>query len=325
MKRERINLFYEGEYDYPLAFGFMPNIRTYFHEGTKPRPCILIVPGGGYTHCSDAEGEIVARTFYAFGWHCAVLTYTCNLLYMAPLKDQPLKEITRAMHILRTRAEDWHIDSEKIAVMGFSAGAHLAASLAEFKDRIDDPVYPGINAMPNLLVLCYPVITFGEYAHANSIRALLGENASEEEKDRYSLEKHINFDMCPVFLWQTMEDKSVPVENSYVMAMALRKQNIPFEHHVFTHGRHGLSVSTQQWEDCEYGDDPYTLEQCYAVLEQLKNGTLKPFDQAYADEMIFKFDHPSDPEFWDPLRVHDKDAAAWVNLSKAWLERNWEQ
>ncbi len=324
MKHERINLWNPEEYTYPLACGFMPNIRTYFHEGSKPRPCILIVPGGGYTHCSEAEGEIVARTFYDFGWHCAVLTYTCNLLFMAPLKDQPLKDITRAMHILRRNREDWHIDPERIAVMGFSAGAHLAASLAEFKDRIHDPLYPDLSVMPNLLVLCYPVVTFGPLAHGNSIRALLGENASWQEKDAYSLEKHIPKDMCPVFIWQTMEDKSVPVENSYLMEMALRNRNIPFEHHVFTHGRHGLSVSTQQWEDCEYGDDPYTLEQCYAVLEQVKNGTLVPDDEAYANEMIFKFDHRKDPEMRDPLRVHDKDAAAWVNLCRAWLERNWD-
>ena len=114
MKHERINLWQEEEYTYPLAFGFMPNIRTYFHEGNKPRPCILIVPGGGYTHCSEAEGEIVAKTFYSFGWNTAVLTYTCNLLYLAPLKDQPLKDLSRVMRILRSNADSYHIDPEKI-------------------------------------------------------------------------------------------------------------------------------------------------------------------------------------------------------------------
>ena len=324
MKHARINLWQEEEYTYPLAFGFMPNIRTYFHEGNKPRPCILIVPGGGYTHCSEAEGEIVAKTFYSFGWNTAVLTYTCNLLYLAPLKDQPLKDLSRAMRILRSNADSYHIDPEKIAVMGFSAGSHAALSLAEFSGRIKDDVYPDTDDSPDRLILSYPVVTFGEYAHVNSIRALLGENASEEEKEAWSLEKHVREDLCPVFLWQTAEDKSVPVENSYLLAMALRKKNISFEHHVFAHGRHGLSVSTQQWEDCDYGKDPYTLEQCYAVLDQVKNGSLQPEDEDYAQQMIFKFDHRNDPETRDPLRVHNKEAAAWVPLCRAWLEKSWE-
>ena len=323
MKHKRINLWHQGEYTYPFAYGFQPNIRTYFHENNTLRPCILIVPGGGYTHCSEAEGEIVAKIFYEFGWHTAVLTYTCNLLFMAPLKNQPLKDISRAVRILRSNAEEYHIDPDKIVVMGFSAGAHLAGCLAEF-EPIYDNVYPDTDIFPNRLVLCYPVITFGEFAHQNSIRALLGKNAAAEELDTYSLELHVRDDMCPVFLWQTMEDKSVPVENSYLMAMALRKKNIPFEHHVFTHGRHGLSVSTQQWEDCEYGEDPYTLEQCYTVLEQVKTGKLLPEDEEYAREQIFKFDHRNDPEYRDPLRLHDKDASIWVNLCKAWLKRSWE-
>ena len=323
MRQERINLWKEGEYTYSMAYGFQPNIRTYFQEDRKTRPCILIVPGGGYTHCSEAEGEIVAKTFYDFGFHTAVLTYTCNLLYMAPLKDQPLKDISRAMRILLSRAEEYNIDPGRIAVMGFSAGAHLALSLAVFSDRIKDPLYPDLSALPSLLVLCYPVISFTDYAHKNSIKALLGKEAGEEEKEAWSLEQHVTEDLCPVFLWQTTEDQSVPVENSYLLANALRKKNIPFEHHVFTHGRHGLSVSTQQWEDCEYGEEAYTLEQCYKITEQLKSGSLIPEDEQYAKEMIFKFDHRNETK--DPLRVHDKNAAAWVSLCHAWLSRYWTQ
>ncbi len=323
MRHERINLFAEGEYFYPHAFGFQPNIRTYFHDDAQVRPCILIVPGGGYTHCAEGEGEIAAKTFYDFGWHSAVLTYTVNLLYMEPLKTQPLREIVRAMKLLRANAEQYHIDEGKIAVLGFSAGAHLAGSLAEFYETIHDPRYPDIRPTPDRLILCYPVITAGEYGHAHSFDALLGTEAGQEERDAFSLETHVPKDLCPVFLWQSAEDASVPVENSYLMAMALRKQGIPFEHHVFAHGRHGISVSTPAWEACAYGD-PYTLEQVYAVLAQVKNGTLVPADPQYAQEQIHKFDTRFDPAFRDPLRVYDPEAAAWVGLCRAWLERSWK-
>lgn len=320
MRCERINLFQEGEYSYPHAFGFQPNLRTYFHEDDTLRPCILIVPGGGYTHCAEGEGEIVAKTFYESGWHTAVLTYTVNLMYMEPLKTEPLREIVRAVKILRANAKTYHIDPEKLAVMGFSAGAHLSGSLCEFHSLISDPVYPEVNAMPDCLVLCYPVITSGEFGHAHSFDALLGKDSSAEEREQFSLEKHIPDDMCPVFLWQTAEDKSVPVENSYLMAMALRRKKIPFEHHVFAHGRHGISVSTPAWEACEYGE-PYTLEQIHAVLDQVKNGTLIPADAEYAKEQIYKFDHR---DIRDPLRVHNPEAGAWVGMCTAWLKRIWE-
>lgn len=324
MRHERINLFEDGEYSYPHAFGFQPNLRTYFHEDVTIRPCILIVPGGGYTHCAEGEGEIAAKTFYDFGWHTAVLTYTVNLMYMEPLKLQPLREIVRAVKYLRANAEEFHIDTGKVAVMGFSAGAHLSGSLAEFHHLINDPVYPDIDPAPSRLILCYPVISSGEYGHAHSFDALLGKDASAKEREAFSLEKHVPDDLCPVFLWQTAEDKSVPVENSYLMAMALRKKHIPFEHHVFAHGRHGISVSTPAWEACEYGE-PYTLEQVYAVLEQIKNGTLVPEDAVYANEQLHKFETRNDPAFRDPLRVHDPEAAAWVGMCRAWLKRSWNE
>ena len=322
MKEERINLWQQEEYDYPMAYGFQPNIHTYFHEDDACRPCILIVPGGGYTHCAEGEGEIVAKTFYEFGYHTAVVTYTCNLLYMAPLHRQPLQDLSRAVRIVRSLAEEHHIDAQKIAVMGFSAGAHLSGSLAEYHAQIADSRYPEIDNSVNRLILCYPVVTGGEYAHRNSLRALYGDTVTQAEKGEFSLENHISEDLCPVFLWQTMEDASVPVENSYLMALALRRKGIPFEHHVFTHGRHGLSVSTPQWEACDYGD-PYTLEQCYSVLEQVKNGNLIPADPQYAKEQIFKFDNRSNPESRDSLRVADREVSVWPNLCNAWLKRSW--
>ena len=324
MRQERIDLWQEGEYQYPHAFGFRPNLRTSFHEDDTLRPCIVIVPGGGYTHCSAAEGQIVADTFYAMGAHAAVVTYTCNLLYMEPLHLQPARDLARAVRILRKRAEEFHIDPDRIVLLGFSAGAHACGTLAELHGQLCDDLYPGIAARPDRLVLCYPVITGGEYRHRNSFDALLGKGASEKERAEWSLELHVPEDMCPVFLWQTAEDRSVPVENSYLMAQALRKKKIPFEHHVFEKGRHGLSVSTQEWEDCIYGE-PYTLEQVFRILEQVRSGALSPQDEAYAGEQLEKFDHWNDPAFRDPARIRSRGAAVWPQLLNAWLEQSWDR
>jgi len=321
MRTERINLWLDGEYHYPHAFGFQPNLHTYLHEDQQLHPFILIVPGGGYTHCAEGEGEVVAKTFFRRGYHAAVLTYTVNLLYMEPLGTQPLQDIARAVRYIRHHQESLFIEPDQLTVLGFSAGAHLGGSLAEFHSSVSDNRYPTISARPDRLVLCYPVISSGAYSHQLSFDALFGVHSSKELRETMSLEKHVPDDMCPVFLWQTMEDASVPVENSYLMAMALRQKQIPFEHHVFQHGRHGSSVATEEWAN-QHSTDAYTLEQVYAVLEQVKANTLIPADKAYSEEQIQKFDERRNPDYTDPKHVPNKEIAVWVDLCDAWLKRN---
>ena len=294
MKPSRIDLYREGEYFYERAYGFVPNLRSYLHEDDKARPAILVIPGGGYEFVSSREGELVAEKFVTLGYNCFVLTYSMNLLALTPLKMQPLNDAARAIRTIRKNAGSWHVDPDKTAVLGFSAGGHLAASLTlHHKDAEErDPAYAGISARPDAAVLCYPVITTGEFAHMGTVKALLGFNHETLEADRCvfgkpmpgcetpademryaSLETQVTKDTPPVFLWHTLTDASVPVENSMLMAAALRKCGIPFAMHLFSHGKHGLSLGDEAWAAC-CGKGEYTYEPSRAFTNAALNGEL---------------------------------------------------
>jgi len=207
----------------------------------KKRPAVLICPGGAYIRTSDREAEPVAMKFAAEGFHTFILRYRT-----APSKHpSPLLDVSRAMWIIRENAEKWNVDPDRIAVCGYSAGGHLTASLGVFwhEDWISEKIGmpKGINK-PNALILNYPVITSGEYAHRGSFDNLLGRDASREKLESMSLELHVNKLTPPTFLWHTFDDEAVPVENSLMFANALRKQGVPFELHIYPEGRHGLSL-----------------------------------------------------------------------------------
>ena len=207
----------------------------------RKRPAVLILPGGGYRFTSDREAEPVAIQMNAMGFQAFVLYYRCEPATF----PTALLQTAKAISLIREHAREWHIEERKIVLLGFSAGGHLAASLGTFWNK--EFVYEALKIEPKRirpdgLVLAYPVITSGEFAHQDSFRALLGEKY-EERKEWVSLENQVGEDMMPVFLWHTFEDESVPVENSLLFASALRKKNIPFELHIYQKGRHGLSLA----------------------------------------------------------------------------------
>ena len=136
---ERIELWHKEEYHYPAAHGFIPIMVSYIHEDELMHPAMLVVPGGGYRLVSPSEAHLVAMEFYQAGYNVFVLEYTVNPLDEAPLKLQPLKDISRAMRMIRFRAEQLHILSDQIVVCGFSAGGHLCASLCVHGADIEDP------------------------------------------------------------------------------------------------------------------------------------------------------------------------------------------
>lgn len=212
----------------------------------RKRPAILICPGGGYSNVSDREAEPVALYFLSAGYNVFVLKYDLSFKVMHP---SPLFDVSRAMWIIRKNAAEWNTDYDKIAVCGFSAGGHLAASLGVFwnEDYISKEIGmpKGINK-PNALILSYPVITSGEHAHRGSFNKLIGEDAKEDMLEMMSLEKQVSKDTPSTFIWHTYTDKSVPVENSLFFAAALRQNDIPFELHVFDKGVHGLSLCNAQ-------------------------------------------------------------------------------
>lgn len=239
---------------YPIqAEGSLPDAKlvTYIQEyspvlAINTRPLVLVCPGGGYCYTSDREAESIALQFLAMGYHAAVLRYSCEPAQY----PTALFEIASAMVLIRKNAEEWHVDPDKIIVQGCSAGGHLAASLGVLWD--EDFLAEGIGLKkdehellrPNGMLLCYPVITSGEFAHRGSFETLLGDREAELG-DFLSLENRVSEKTPKTFLWHTFSDGSVPVENSLLFVGALRKAGIPTEFHMYPRGGHGLALANR--------------------------------------------------------------------------------
>lgn len=204
----------------------------------KKRPLIMIFPGGGYEYCSPREGEPIACAFNTMGYHAVVVEYTTNAPY-----PQSLIDASNAIVYIRQHAEEWNVDSEKIFVCGFSAGAHLAASLGIMSGK-EEAIKRNDNLnRPTGMILCYPVITSGKFAHRGSIDRIKA--TTPELLKKTSLELQVDENTPPAFIWHTFTDTAVPMENSMLLADAMRKYNIPFEMHIYPHGTHGLSLATE--------------------------------------------------------------------------------
>lgn len=209
----------------------------------KKRPMVVICPGGGYGKLSYREGEPIAVHFMNQGYHASVLRYS-----VTPARfPTALLELGMAMKLIHEHAKEWNVDTDRIIFLGSSAGAHLAASLGVFYRQTWLTERLGVSSeilKAKGMILSYPVISSEEaIGHLPSFHNLLGERF-EELKERLSIEKQVNEYTPPVFLWHTLEDGTVPVENSFVMALALKKAGVPSELHVFPEGEHGLSLAS---------------------------------------------------------------------------------
>lgn len=243
MKHEIINLL-----DSPTEHGFMPTLKTYLLDTFKndtPRPAVIVFPGGAYGVCSHRESERIAVAYNYAGFNSFVLDYS-----VAPHRHPaPIKDAANAIKYVRKNAKEWNIDPEKIAIVGFSAGGHLAASISTLWNN--DKVFTvdeikSEQHKPNACILSYPVITSGEKAHRGSFNNLLGSDASIEDVEFFSLEKRVNKGTPPTFLWHTFEDQAVPVENSLLYASALAKHKVKCELHIYPVGPHGLSRASDE-------------------------------------------------------------------------------
>lgn len=211
---------------------------------SKIRPCILILAGGGYEHRSEREGTVIALEFASKGYFTAVLSYSVRTPYKTPLC-----ECCAAMAHLRSNAEEYGIDPEHIAAIGFSAGGHLCGLLATVKSG--ETVFGLENVRPDAVILSYPVVTTDErFTHAGTKNNITANGKITAE---LSIEKRVDSNSSPAFIWHTAEDESVPVENSLLLAGAYRRNKLPFELHVFEKGRHGLSLCTD--ETCDQTED----------------------------------------------------------------------
>jgi acetyl esterase/lipase len=232
----------------------IPTLTPYLPDASLTTgAAIVICPGGGYGGLAQHEGHDYAVWLNQNGVAGFVLKYRLGSAgYRHP---RMLEDVSRAVRMVRANSQTWKIDSHRIGVMGSSAGGHLASTLLTHFDngRADaaDPI-DRASSRPDLGILCYAVISLGHFTHQGSKNNLLGKEPSEDLVKLLSNELQVTTNTPPTFLWHTLEDTAVPVENSLQFAAALRKANVPFDLHVYQKGRHGIGLANgHAWtKDC---------------------------------------------------------------------------
>lgn len=238
----------------------------------KTRPALLIAPGGAYLILAHREGEPVAARFLGMGYNVFVLRYHVYLTTPPAGPDSipevdasshyPLQivDFMRAMAYVREHADEWDIDTDRVYALGFSAGAHVAGSLAERFDDVELLAQAGTTAevaRPSGLVLCYPMISAGKLCHGESgdapeqarmvrliTRAIFGkDDPSDEEFARVDLRKHVHSDMPRTFVWQTGEDDTVDACETTELVARLQRAGVPVEYHLYERGIHGMALA----------------------------------------------------------------------------------
>jgi acetyl esterase/lipase len=219
---------------------------------------VVIFPGGGYGILAyDWEGTDFAKWLNSQGIAGIVVKYRLPISKsLTDPKEVPLMDAQRAIRLVRNRAAEWSINPAKVGVMGFSAGGHLASTLStQYNHELNRPkdVVDAISARPDFSILAYPVITFRTDAvHAGSRKNLIGDNASEELKNRFSGELNVNAETPPTFLVHAQDDKGVPIENSLLYYQALHKNGVKASLHIYPTGGHGFGFglnkgSVESW------------------------------------------------------------------------------
>jgi acetyl esterase/lipase len=232
----------------PLAQGDapadIPSITIYAPPANKRSGAAIVVcPGGGYGGLAAHEGKPVAEWLNSIGVTGIVLKYRLGPKYHHPVE---LMDVSRAIRTARARAKEWELDPQRVGVLGFSAGGHLASTAATHFDEGDpkseDPVERQ-SSRPDLAILIYPVISMQEpYGHVGSRRNLLGNQPDAKLIDLLSNQKQVTAKTPPCFLVHGADDKVVPVQNSLEFALACSNEHVPVELHLFEHGAHGFGL-----------------------------------------------------------------------------------
>jgi len=233
----------------------IPTLTPFFPEKGKANgTAVIVCPGGGYSNLAIAkEGYDVAKEFAKIGVTAFVLKYRLpSDLIMQDKSIGPLQDAQQAIVTVRNRAAEWGLNPNRVGIIGFSAGGHLASTAGT---HFDKPVIEnkGVSVRPDFMILMYPVISFGEQAHKGSRNNLIGMNPPQEKVDLYSNEKQVTPNTPITLIIQAEDDKTVPVQNSLLMYEALLKKNIPVEMHLYPAGGHGFGLnntkSKEKWFD----------------------------------------------------------------------------
>lgn len=225
----------------------VPSITIYLPESKTPTSALVIFPGGGYGHLAMAhEGHEIAQWANSMSMAGVIVSYRHRKRgYGHPA---PMLDAQRAIRTVRSKAHEWNIDPEKVGVIGFSAGGHLATTVLTHFDygvRTGDAI-DKLGCRPDFGIVAYAVIALGEsYTHKGSQRNLLGENPDSEVLHSLSNEKQVTPKTPPCFVWHTAEDTVVPAENSLRFYSALVRNGSPSELHIFPSGRHGIGLAKQ--------------------------------------------------------------------------------
>jgi len=259
LEDEEIYLWEDGSENNGQNPEYRPKIKIYYptvreQDANKKFSAVLICPGGGYHIQASHEGQPFARLFAMNGIIGIVLTYRV----FPDRYPGSYSDACRAIRFLRKNSDMYNIDPGRIGIMGFSAGGHLASTVATqpdlHKDKQDDLV-DSISARPDRLILGYPVISFiDDYAHKGSAKALLGDVPDQKMAMQLSNNHQVTKDNPPAFLFHTAEDKGVPPQNSLSFAEACIENNVPVELHLYEAGRHGVGMaldnpSLKTWSD----------------------------------------------------------------------------
>lgn len=208
----------------------------------QPHGCVIVCPGGGYQGHAPHEAEPIAAWLNRSGLTAFILRYK-----VTPHKHPaPLNDLAHAVRLVRSRAAQFNIRPDRVAVLGFSAGGHLVTTLAtHFDQGRSDAANPldRLSSRPDAVVACYPVVSLQQFHHQGSLRNLLGDDPSSELITHLSNDQQVTPDTPPTFLWHTADDPVVPVENSLLLAAALSRNKVPFELHIFPQGPHGLGLA----------------------------------------------------------------------------------
>lgn len=226
-----------------------PTIEVYLPAQSNANgKAVLIFPGGGYGILAyDWEGTDIAKFLNGKGIAGIVVKYRLpSSKSQTDKHNVPLIDAQRALRLVRSRAESFHIDANEIGILGFSAGGHLASTLGT---HFDEKVYESIDvvddqsARPDFMALGYPVISFGEMTHRGSKKNLIGEGPKPELVTRFSNEKQVSKNTPPTFLIHATDDKAVPVENSLLFYQALKDKGVLVTMHIYPKGGHGFSLA----------------------------------------------------------------------------------
>lgn len=225
-----------------------PTLTVFLPPADKANGAAVVVcPGGGYGFLAkDHEGKQIGEWFNARGVTAFMLLYRIAPRYRHPA---PMQDAQRAIRTVRGRAKEWNVDPNRVGIMGFSAGGHLAATAGTHFDagkaESDDPI-ERLSSRPDFLILCYPVITFEPpHAHMGSRQNLLGKDADAKLVESLCNEKQVTERTPPTFLFHTDADKGVVPENSILFYLALKKAKVPAELHIYEKGPHGVGLAAK--------------------------------------------------------------------------------